>query len=191
MGNLVGRLLVATSLIADPNFRKAVVLLVEHGDDGALGLVLTRPATMPVEEAAPLLAGLVEPGAPLHLGGPLSPQSALVLVEATEAAEAGLTSTVIPGDGACGPVGILPVDTTGETAAAGGGVVRARVYAGYAGWGPGQLEGELATSAWLVEPASAADVFTGEPADLWASTLRRKGGNFKVLALMPWDPADN
>ena len=193
MENLVGRLLVATSLIADPNFRKAVVLVIEHGDDGALGLVLNRPATLPVEEAAPVLAGLVEPGAALHLGGPVSPRSALVLVEATAAAEAGLASTVIPpvADGACGPVGVLPVDNAEEVAAAGGSVARARVYAGYAGWGPGQLEGELATAAWLVEPASAADVFTEEPADLWASTLRRKGGNFKVLALMPWDPSDN
>jgi putative transcriptional regulator len=83
------------------------------------------------------------------------------------------------------------VDTAEEVAALGGSIVRARVYAGYAGWGRGQLEGELATAAWLVEPASAGDVFTEEPTDLWASTLRRKGGNFKVLALMPWDPSDN
>ncbi|MGH2690067.1 MAG: YqgE/AlgH family protein [Actinomycetota bacterium] len=191
MENLAGRLLVATSLIADPNFRKAVVLVVEHGDEGALGVVLNRPATLPVEEAAPLLAGLVEPGATLHLGGPVSPRSALVLAEAAEAEEAGLTATVIPAGAASGPVGVLPVDTAEEVAAAGDSILRARVYAGYAGWGPGQLEGELATSSWLVEPATAGHVFTEEPAGLWASTLRRKGGNFKVLALMPWDPSDN
>jgi putative transcriptional regulator len=183
MENLVGSLLVATSVISDPNFRKAVVLVIEHGDEGALGVVLNRRAALPVEEAAPILAGLVEAGATLHLGGPVSPQAAIVLAEL---GSADLASTIV-----LGSIGVLPVDTAEEVAAAEGSVIRARVFAGYAGWGPGQLEGEVAESAWIVEPASAEDVFTEEPADLWASTLRRKGGNFKVLALMPWDPSSN
>jgi putative transcriptional regulator len=177
MESLVGSLLVATSVITDPNFRKAVVLVIEHGDEGALGVVLNRRAALPVEEAAPILAGLVEAGATLHLGGPVSPQAAIVLAEL---GSADLASTIV-----LGSIGVLRVDTPEEVAEAEGSVIRARVFAGYAGWGPGQLEGEVAESAWIVEPASAEDVFTEEPADLWASTLRRKGGNFKVLALMP------
>jgi putative transcriptional regulator len=180
---LVGSLLLASSVIADPNFRRAVVLVADHSPEGALGIVLNRPATLPVDEAAPALAPLVEPGARLYLGGPVQPQMAIVLAEVDHP---DVASKIVVDS-----IGLLPVEEAAETASVRDAVRRARVFAGYAGWGPGQLEGELAESAWIVEPASPPDVFAEEATDLWASILRRKGGSFAVLALMPWDPSTN
>ena len=180
MENLAGSLLLASSVISDPNFRKAVVLVAEHSDQGAFGVVINRRAPVPVEVAAPGLAGLVDPGTPLFLGGPVQPQNAIVLADVEQADLA--TGFVV------GSIGLLSPDAAAEGA---DGIRRARVFAGYAGWGPGQLEVELAGSAWVVEPALPDDVFTTEPERLWSAVLRRKGGHFKVLALMPWDPALN
>jgi putative transcriptional regulator len=181
--DLVGSLLLASSVITDSNFRKTVVLIVDHSSEGAFGLVLNRPAPLPVEEAAPALAGLVDPGASLYLGGPVQPQTPIVLAELDRL---DLASKVV-----LSSVGVLAVGTEAEAAELAGLVRRGRVFAGYAGWGPGQLEGELAQSAWIVETASPSDVFTDEPGGLWAATLRRKGSTFHVLALMPWDPSTN
>jgi putative transcriptional regulator len=181
--SLVGSLLLASSVITDSNFRKTVVLIVDHGSEGAFGLVLNRPAPLPVEEAAPALACLVDPGASLYLGGPVQPQTPVVLAELDRF---DLASKIV-----LGSICVLAVGTEAEAAELAEAVRRGRVFAGYAGWGPGQLEGELAQSAWIVEPASPSDVFTEEPGALWAATLRRKGGHFHVLALMPWDPSTN
>ena len=88
-----------------------------------------------------------------------------------------------------GSIGFLPGEI--ETAADVGSLARARVFAGYAGWGPGQLESEIAEESWILEPALPDDVFTDEPDELWSAVLRRKGGAFAVLALMPPDPSSN
>jgi putative transcriptional regulator len=178
--SLKGSLLVAGGQLFDPNFRKAVVLLAEGGEEGAMGLVLNRPASVSVQEAAPSLASLVPPGAPLFLGGPVQPEQAIVLAEFDDPALAGtlvLDSIGLPMSG------LAPEDLKG--------IRRARVFAGFAGWGPGQLEGELAMSSWIVEPALPADVFTEDPGELWSAVLRRKGGSYQLLSLMPWDPSSN
>jgi putative transcriptional regulator len=70
-------------------------------------------------------------------------------------------------------------------------VRRARVFAGYAGWGPGQLEGELEEGSWLVEPATPDDVFSATPDELWSEVVRRKGPDYTLLASMPFDPSAN
>ncbi len=180
MENLKGSLLVAGGQLFDPNFRKAVVLMAEGGEEGAMGLVLNRPAPVSVEEAVPSLASLVPPGAPLFLGGPVEPEQALVLAEFEDPILAG---TLVLGSIGLPMSGLAPEDLRG--------VRRARVFAGFAGWGPGQLEGELAMSAWIVEPALPDDVFTEDPGQLWSTVLKRKGGNYRLLALMPWDPSTN
>ena len=97
-----------------------------------------------------------------------------------------------PGEAAAlvlGSIGFLSGEI--ETAADVGSLARARVFAGYAGWGPDQLEGEIAEGSWILEPALPEDVFTKEPDALWSTVLRRKGGAFAVLALMPPDPSRN
>lgn len=180
MESLQGSLLVAGGGLFDPNFRRSVVLVAEHSEEGALGLVLNRPAPVAVEQAAPPVAGLVEPGATLFLGGPVQPEAAIVLVEFDRPERAGQIIL--------GSIGFPPADVPPEALR---GIRRARVFSGYSGWGPGQLESELAESSWIVEPARPDDVFTGDPGQLWNAVLRRKGGQYRILALMPHDPSTN
>jgi putative transcriptional regulator len=133
-----------------------------------------------VGEALPELAALVDGEAPVHVGGPVQPSAIVVLAEFEEPEYAG---TLVLED-----VGFLPSEIDPDAL---GELKRARVFAGYAGWGPGQLDGELREGAWIVEPAAPDDVFTDDPEELWSDVLRRKGGPFGVLALMPPDPSLN
>jgi len=178
--SLRGHLLVAGPGLFDPNFRRTVILVGEHGEQGAMGVVLNRPSQFPVDEAVPPLSGLGGSDGLVYVGGPVQPDAVVVLAEVDPPEQA--AALVFDS------VGFLPGDVDADVLAELG---RARVYAGYAGWGPGQLEGELAESSWIVEPAEADDVFTDEPAELWSQILRRKGGAFEVLALMPEDPRLN
>ncbi len=177
MDSLRGHLLIAGSTLLDPNFRRTVVLIGHHDDEGAVGVVLNRASEVEVALAVPPLAGLVEPGDRLFIGGPVSSQSAVVLAdfERPENAE------VVAFDS----VGFLPEETDSESV---GGLRRARVFAGYAGWGAGQLEAELGEGSWLTEPALAADVFTGDPEGLWSAVVRRKGPAYRLMSTMPFDP---
>jgi putative transcriptional regulator len=178
--SLKGQLLIAGPTLLDPNFRRTVVLVGEHNDEGALGLVLNRPSQATIDEAVPELTILVDSLAHVHFGGPVQPSAIVVLADFVEPDRAG--SLVLDS------VGFLPAETDPDEL---GELRRARVFAGYAGWGPGQLDGELEEGSWIVEPALPEDVFTDDPEELWADVLRRKGGPFGVLALMPQDPSLN
>jgi putative transcriptional regulator len=181
MESLRGQLLVAGPALLDPNFARSVVLIGDHDEEGALGVVLNRPLPVSVHDAAPPLAGLVGADDPLFQGGPVQPQAAVVLAEFERLEDAGLI--------AFDSIGFLMGEVEAEVASR---VRRARVFAGYAGWGPGQLEMELtAEGGWIVESALPSDPFTGEPASLWSSVLRRKGGQYAMLATMPVDPSMN
>lgn len=178
--SLRGQLLIASATLVDPNFRRTVVLVAEHGEEGAMGLVLNRPSPTGVAEAVPALEPLVEPGETLYLGGPVQPESVVVLGEFQEPDEAAVV--------VAGRIGFMPADSEPDEIAAA--TDRVRVFAGYAGWSPGQLEAELEEESWILEPARPDDVF-GDAGDLWGDVLRRKGGRYRVLALMPDDPALN
>jgi putative transcriptional regulator len=178
--SLKGNLLIAGPSLVDPNFRRTVVLVGEHSEEGALGLVLNRASEATVEEAVPELSPLVDSFDRVHVGGPVQPSAIVVLADFVEPDRAG--SLVVE------TVGFLPAEADRDEL---GELRRARVFAGYAGWGPGQLDGELEEGSWIVEPALPEDVFTVEPAELWSDVLRRKGGPFGVLAQMPLDPSLN
>jgi putative transcriptional regulator len=180
MESLKGHLLIAGPSLVDPNFWRTVILVGEHSDDGALGVILNRASEATVDEAVPELAVLVDDIGSMHVGGPVQPSAIVVLADFVEPERAG--SLVLDS------VGFLPSDVDPDTL---GELRRARVYAGYAGWGPGQLDGELEEGSWIVEPALLQDVFTEEPDSLWSDVLKRKGGPFGVLALMPPDPSMN
>jgi putative transcriptional regulator len=180
MDSLRGHLLVAGPGLIDPNFRRTVVLIGEHGEEGAMGVVLNRPSGIEVEEAVPPLGGLIGVDGVVYVGGPVQPQAIVVLGEFAEPEQAGVL--------VFGSIGFLPSEI--EPAELGE-LSRARVFAGYAGWGAGQLEGELDEGSWIVEPAAPDDIFTETPRQLWSDVLRRKGGPFSVLALMPDDPRVN
>lgn len=173
MDTLAGRLLVAGPHLLDPNFYRTVVLILEHDDAGAVGVVLNRPGTSgPGDELPDWVALLAEP-AVVFIGGPVEPQAAVGLA-------GGHDDAVLPG------VGIVDL-----SAAPGELEGPVRVYAGYAGWAPGQLELELAADGWIVATALPGDVFAAEPDGLWSAVLRRQPGRTKLLASLPVDPRLN
>ncbi|MDX6685198.1 MAG: putative transcriptional regulator [Baekduia sp.] len=179
--DLQGQLLVASPTMADPNFARTVIAVANHDEDGALGIVLNRPSDTEVVEAVPELEGVMDGSEVVFVGGPVQPASIVVLAEFEDPAEAAFL--VVGGIG-------LVSDRTGlerlETVTA-----RRRIFAGYAGWGPGQLESELEREDWIIEPALPEDVFSEAPVELWAQVLDRKGGQFRLLARMPADPSVN
>lgn len=180
MENLRGQLLISSGGLYDPNFRHTVVLVGEHNADGALGVVLNRALDVTVEEALPVLKDVVQPGELLFQGGPVQPGSPVLLAELHDPE---LLDIVV-----FGTVGFLVGDVPEEIKPS---IVRARVYAGYSGWGPGQLEAEMVVKSWILEPARVDDVFTDAPDLLWSSVLERKGPEFRMLSRMPFDPSTN
>jgi putative transcriptional regulator len=182
MESLRGQLIIASPAVMDPNFRQTVVLLAEHTEEGAMGVVLNREADVTVGEAVPELAPLAGDDATVHVGGPVSDSAVTVLAEFTEPDRAAL---LVAED-----LGFVPADVDdGEALAAA--VRRARVFAGHAGWGPGQLEAEMEEESWIVEVPQREDVFCEAPEELWSAVLRRKGGEYAVIATMPVDPSVN
>jgi putative transcriptional regulator len=186
---LAGRLLVATPLLGDPNFRRSVVLVVEdEPGEGTLGVVLNRPTETPVEQVLESWTDLVTQPSVVFRGGPVSPNSALALA-------------IVPGEDE--PVGwraldgmtlrsrIGLVDLDAPPQLLEGGIASLRVFAGYAGWGPGQVQAEIEEGAWYVLPAEPADAFAAEPERLWQTVLRRAGGTLALVATYPDDPALN
>ncbi|MDP9376044.1 MAG: YqgE/AlgH family protein [Actinomycetota bacterium] len=183
MDSLRGKLLLSAPNLFDPNFRRTVLLIAEHTDDGAMGVVLNRPAEVTVGEAVPDLAWLTVSGEdPIYAGGPVATDSVVILAEFEQP---GLAAALILKD-----VGFVPAETDDPDELASG-VRRSRVFAGHAGWGPGQLDAELDENSWIVEPALPEDVFADDPDALWAAVMRRKGREFRLLANMPLDPSLN
>ena len=179
-GSLRGHLLISSGGLFDPNFRHTVVLIGEHNAEGALGVVLNRPLQTRVADAVPALSALVESEASLYRGGPVQPQSPVLLAQLDDPEIADLP--------VFGSIGFLVGDVPDEVRSR---VRRARVFAGYSGWGPGQLEAEMAEGSWIIEPAREVDVFTDEPDTLWSRVLRRKGPDFDLMAEIPFDPRMN
>lgn len=181
MDSLRGKLLIAGATLPDPNFARTVVLVCEHSDEGALGLVLNRPTEMTVAEAAPDLTALAGDDALICEGGPVQPTAVLVLAEFDDIALAG--QPVVENVGLMGESSeIADIETA---------VLRARIFAGYAGWGPGQLDAELERDDWFVAPAGVDDIFDPDPEELWRRVLARKGGHYALVARMPVDPSVN
>jgi putative transcriptional regulator len=174
MDSLVGQLLIASPMLSD-YFQRTVVLVLGHAEEGAMGVVVNRPSELDVADAVPALAEQVGDDDLVYRGGPVSPETVVALAEFDDPTRA--ASMVLGG------VGILDPERID------GFVGRLRVFAGYAGWGPGQLEAELEEEAWFVAPADPEDLFVDE--DLWPIALQRKGGPYALLARLPADPSVN
>lgn len=173
-----GRLLVAQPDMLDPNFFQTVIFLIEHNDEGSLGVVLNRPLDIRADEYADAWSDHVaEPGV-IFSGGPVGQGSALALGEWSNAG----SEAFVP---ITGGVGLVELDR--DTS----GVERMRLFSGYAGWGEGQVEAELAADAWFVVDSLASDVFTRDPSGLWSAVLKRQGGELARLAFYPTDPSLN
>ena len=156
-------------------FRRTVILVIEHTADGAMGVVLNRTSETRVSEVVPALAELPDADDLVRLGGPVAPESVVALGDFERVEEAGSHVT--------GSLGTLDPEGPNDS------LRRLRVYAGYAGWAPGQLDGELREEAWIVTEAHVDDPFADT--DLWNTALERKGGRYRLLATMPADPSLN
>lgn len=177
-----GRILVATPMLGDPNFDRTVVLMLEHSDEGALGVVLNRPSALPVSDILATWADVVaEPSLVFH-GGPVSTDSALGLVRTSGDDVLGVRTL---------PNGVALVDLDTPAELVGDAVQSMRVFAGYAGWGQGQLEAEIDDGAWFVVDSLPQDPFTDDPDQLWRQVLRRQPHPLSLVASFPRDPALN
>jgi putative transcriptional regulator len=178
--SLRGKLLVASPALVDPNFARAVVLITEHNEEGAMGIVLNRPSDAGVGDLVPELAEIAAAG-PVFVGGPVQPEALVVLAEFADPAAA---AWLVVAD-----VGFIAAEADPDELERA--VRRGRVYAGYSGWGEGQLEAELEQEAWIVEPPLPGELFAENPESLWRDVLARKGGQYALIARMPDDPSVN
>jgi putative transcriptional regulator len=184
-----GRLLVATPLLGDPNFRRAVVLIVEHEvTEGTLGIVLNRPTKVTVGQVLEQWTDLATDPSVVFTGGPVSPTSALALALVPGKDEP-VGWRALDGAPALARLGLLDLDAPPRLLAPA--IKSLRVFAGYAGWSPGQLDAEIDEGAWYVLPAQPGDVFAAEPERLWREVLGRQEGDLAFLATYPDDPAMN
>jgi len=177
-----GRHLLAAPALVDPNFDRTVVFMLEHGDEGALGVVLNRPSELPVAGTIDGWKDLAPEPAVIFVGGPVSASSVIAI--ATEPADpvSHHWNAVALG------LGTVDLDSDpGEVA----GIDKVRMFAGYASWAPGQLDAELLDDAWIVVDAEAGDIHTTEPDELWWQVVARQSGPLNRLRFYPRDPSDN
>ncbi len=159
---LTGRLLVALPTLTDPNFHRSVVHVLEHDpESGALGVIVNRPSWLEVSEHLPELTDVVVPPGVVFIGGPVQREIALTIVR----------------DEGGSPILIEEPDTSRPC----------RVFSGYAGWGSGQLEGEIAEGSWHVAGLEPDDVFCAHPETLWSDVWKRQRGRLRMLATFPAD----
>lgn len=189
---LKGSFLIATPGLMDPNFSRTVVYVVEHNSDGAFGLVLTRPAELNLWDLCKKIFDNPESlpkkdrmeTVSVFSGGPV--QESAVFYLHTEA-ELGQASPVDPGV----YMGSEAEDLRSVLLKLDGQVERFRIFFGYSGWAPGQLEDEVRSGGWLVRPATVSQVFNPDPEELWSELVQSFGGDLGILGLMPSDPGLN
>jgi putative transcriptional regulator len=173
--NLVGRLLVATPSLVDPNFWRSVVLLLQHEEaEGAIGLVLNRPTLERVETHIPVWGPVAAHPGTVHFGGPVEPQMAIGLATGQTG-----ESTGVPG------LHVIDLETTPDPD-----LGAVRIYSGYSGWGAGQLEAEIVEGSWYVVTASPDDPFD-RPEGQWSRILRRQRGHLALVSTFPDDVSSN
>lgn len=169
-----GDLLIATPLLEDPNFARTVVYLFSF-DDGAAGVVLNRPTDIPIARAMPGWEAVAAEPLVVHLGGPVQVEHGVALATGTHPEM--VTSEV----------GVVDLD--GDPSALAQGSLR--LFAGYAGWGSGQLDEEIEEGSWFLVPGSTGDLLDPEPATLWRRALARQPGRLSRFATYPDDPRLN
>jgi putative transcriptional regulator len=182
--SLQGKLLVAAPSLLDPNFSRTVVLMLAHGEHGALGLVLNRPTITAVSSPLPEWEDLATDPGVVFVGGPVSEGTICLARVKSEVSVP--SSGYLPLQGTLGTV-----DLETDPAFVAPWIERLRIFAGYAGWGEGQLEAEMGSGAWWALDASEEDIFNEEPAQLWKTVLRRQGGLLALASAFPPDPSLN
>jgi putative transcriptional regulator len=189
VSSLTGRLLVASPALADPNFDRAVVLLLDHDEDGSLGVVLNRPTPVGVGDILEPWAALAGDPGVVFQGGPVSLDSALGVAVVPGEAGTAVGEGPLGWRRVHGAIGLVDLEAPPELLAPAVGSLR--IFAGYAGWGPGQLEDELVEGAWYVVESEPGDVSSPDPEHLWRAVLRRQRNELAMVATYPDDPSLN
>jgi putative transcriptional regulator len=183
MESLSGRLLVATPAIAAGVFERSVVYVLDHDEDGALGVIVNRPLGASVAEFLPGWGELVNDPTCLFEGGPVATDSALAIGVVPRG-----SAPLVGWRPMNGRVGLLDLEVPPPEGAE---LTGMRVFAGYAGWTSGQLEAEVEEGSWLVVEALDSDLFGPRPDRLWRDVLRRQRDDRQLWATFPQDPAMN
>jgi len=176
--SLKGQLLLDGGKLSGSFFHRTAVLVCNHDAEGAFGLVLTRTADAKVGDA--LVADLpdVIKELPLHLGGPVQTQALSYLY----------TDIFLPDADVLPNLGIgHSVEELVDLGQSYSPTQKVKIFAGYAGWSPGQLDDEMKRAAWITHPASLDLLFETDPAQLWKSVLKQKGWQYKLMADAPED----
>ncbi len=179
---LKGQLLLDSGQLRGSFFQRTVVLICQHDPEGAFGLVLNRSTGTKAGDM--IVADLPEAlkTCPLYLGGPVQPSALSFLHSDSFIPDANIIPNLSLGQS---------LDTLVEIGESFSSSYRLRMFAGYAGWSPGQLEEEMKREAWLTHPASLELVFDSKPEELWQKILRQKGWKYRLLSQMPEDPSLN
>ena len=185
--NTTGRLLVASPAIRDGVFDRSVVFMLHHDDVGALGVIINRPSQLEIDELLPRWADVTFDPAVVFEGGPVEPNGfigvARSLGDLGEVASE-IATPIGPGD-------LCTVDLDADPAIAAAVVDRLRIFRGYAGWSPGQLDGELSRGSWFTVDAETTDLWSEQPDGLYERVLRRQEGDLRWFANVPEDPSLN
>jgi len=180
-----GRLLLATPPLVDENFDRSVVFVLEHHEEGAIGLVINRPSGVDLVSPLDRWGELQSAPETIFTGGPVETSAMIGLGKSTvDDVDASEHSTQISGV-------IVSTDLSADPAIVAAEISEVRIFRGYAGWGAGQLESEIGAGGWIVVDAEVDDVFSAEPTDLWHSVLRRQPGRLAWLANAPDDLSFN
>jgi putative transcriptional regulator len=180
--SLLGRLLVSSPKLVDPNFFRTVVCICAHSEGGAMGVVLNRPMTAELGAQLPEWAPELAQPAVAFAGGPVDREIAIGVARLRDPRDhPGWTSF-------CGRLGILDLRTSPRELP---GLEAARVFVGYTGWGAGQLESEIEEGAWFVVDVKETDPFTANPDTLYREVLQRQGGQLAMFAYFPPDASQN
>lgn len=176
-----GKILIAEPFLADPNFARSVILLCEHGNEGSVGFILNRATELTLGD---LLPDLYTPLLPIHQGGPVQLDTLHMLHRMPEAFGG---NEVIPGVYWGGSYEALQ-DVIQNNAYQ---PIDMRLFVGYAGWSPGQLEAEVKEGSWLVADLTTDILFETEPERVWKQALKKLGGDYSFLANLPLNPQLN
>jgi putative transcriptional regulator len=177
-----GSLLIASATLVDPNFARCVLLILDSNDDGSLGVILNQPSETPVDEVLDQWRDVVNPPGVFFRGGPVELNAALALGNLVGAA---VDDPPVGWRAVSGPLGMVDLDSSPDDLL--GRISGLRIYAGYAGWGAGQLDDEIAEGSWHVVPARNSDLFSDAPDRLWREILRRQPPPLSMLATLPED----
>ena len=182
MAPVTGAVLIAPPMMQDPNFRRTVILLCEHGVDGSFGLILNRSISLNLTD---VVEGMDLYNGPLCMGGPVQPNTlhflhryGSIVGESVE-----ITDEIFWG----GDFEIIQKKMENESTSS----EEVRFFLGYTGWTPGQLDAEIEQDGWIIAPSDHTVIFPSDPETLWTTTLRRLGGEYALLANFPDDPRLN